>query len=443
MPRPIIVLLVLAVAALPLWYATRLVLARHRTLLLPGQTSYGHRLIQESCFSCHVPWSGVGQQSCLGCHRQALEAVNDTHAAARFDDPVNAAELQRLNVTLCTTCHREHRPAITDASSSTVAKDFCVVCHLDVLSERPSHRGFGAAGCSASGCHHYHDNRALYTDLLRRHKHDPDLSPPPRVVPSREPPAAAPAPLIEGDADAPAPARESGSVAHEWARSEHARARVNCSACHQPESMISAPRPWEDRPGFRACVRCHTVEAAAFSTGRHGMRDAVGLAPLTPSMATLPMRPDAAHRAVTCAVCHAAHALDIRSAAVEACESCHADEHTHAYRASAHFALWAAERKGTAPPGSGVSCATCHMPRVVIEEGGRRSVHADHDQSRNLRPSEAMALDVCRSCHGLPFSLAALADATLVRRNFNGTPRAGLTGMDLVGPSKDKGEPTP
>jgi hypothetical protein len=424
MTRPIIVLLVLGVAAWPIWRATRLVLARHRTLFLPGQTSYGHRLIQESCFSCHTPWSGVRQQSCLDCHGQALKAVNDTHAAPRFDNPVNASELQRLNVMLCTTCHREHRPAITDASSTTIAKDFCVVCHQDVLSERPSHRGFDAAGCSATGCHHYHDNRALYADLLRRRKDEPDLFPPPRVVPPRAPLAAAQAALNEGDADAPAPARESGGVANEWAGSEHARAGVNCRACHDPKSTAGAPGRWEDRPGYRPCGGCHTVEAAAFSTGRHGMRDAVGLTPLTPSMATLPMRPDAAHRAVTCGACHAAHALDVRSAAVEACESCHADEHTRAYRASAHFALWAAERRGTGLPGSGVSCATCHMPRVVGEEGGRRSIHADHDQSRNLRPSEAMALGVCGSCHGLPFSLAALADAAVIRRNFNGKPRA-------------------
>jgi hypothetical protein len=162
------------------------------------------------------------------------------------------------------------------------------------------------------------------------------------------------------------------------------------------------------------------------------MRIAVGLTPLMPEMATLPMRPGAAHRAVTCGACHAPHSLDLSRAAVEACESCHADEHTRAYRASPHFALWQLERQGVGSRGSGVSCATCHLPRVLNEDGGRRSLHADHDQSRNLRPSEEMALEVCDSCHGLPFSLAALADPLLIRGNFNGRPAAHLTGIDLV-----------
>jgi predicted CXXCH cytochrome family protein len=422
-------LLLVGMAAAAIWPLARWAWKRHRALLLPGKTSYGHRLIEDACFSCHLPWSGAQQQSCLGCHGRALEAMNDTHRAARFDDPVNAAELQRLNVLLCVTCHREHRPEITDSSSTTVPKDFCVVCHQDVATDRPSHRTFDAAGCASTGCHHYHDNRALYTDLLRRRKDEPDLRPSPRAVPSRDRVASGRAALTALDADGPATTTD---VTRDWARSAHASAGVNCTGCHQATTSAGKADGWTRDPGDATCRRCHEVEAAAFSSGRHGMRVAVGLPPLTPALATLPMRPGAAHRAVTCGTCHTPHALDVSSAAVEACESCHADDHTRAYRGSPHFALWQLERQGIGSRGSGVSCATCHLPRVFNEDGGTRSLHADHDQSRNLRPSEEMALEVCDSCHGLPFSLAALADPLLIRSNFTGRPAAHLAGIDLV-----------
>ena len=45
-----------------------------------------------------------------------------------------------------------------------------------------------------------------------------------------------------------------------------------------------------------------------------------------------------------------------------------------------------------------------------------------HNQNANLRPNDKMVREVCARCHGLPFTLDALADANLVRRNFAGAP---------------------
>ena len=79
--------------------------------------------------------------------------------------------------------------------------------------------------------------------------------------------------------------------------------------------------------------------------------------------ARLPMREDAAHQSLTCNSRHVAHRYDVKRAAVEACMDCHNDTHTRAYEESPHHELWQQELDGELDAGSGVSCATCHMPR--------------------------------------------------------------------------------
>jgi hypothetical protein len=67
------------------------------------------------------------------------------------------------------------------------------------------------------------------------------------------------------------------------------------------------------------------------------------------------------------------------------------------------------------------------------EREGKRMVLAAHNQNDNLRPVDRMARDVCMHCHGLGYSLQALADRPLVERNFIGSPAAGArTSMTLL-----------
>lgn len=51
---------------------------------------------------------------------------------------------------------------------------------------------------------------------------------------------------------------------------------------------------------------------------------------------------------------------------------------------------------------------------------GSRIVFATHNQNDNPRPNEKMARNVCGHCHGLQFTLDALADPALVQANFQG-----------------------
>ena len=74
------------------------------------------------------------------------------------------------------------------------------------------------------------------------------------------------------------------------------------------------------------------------------------------------------------------------------------------------------------------------MPRdeYRVPDSAARRMLVQHNQSDNLRPSEKMIRPVCMSCHGLAFSIDALADAKLVARNFAGKPGAHVKSIDMV-----------
>ncbi|MEM7396814.1 MAG: ammonia-forming cytochrome c nitrite reductase subunit c552, partial [Verrucomicrobiota bacterium] len=131
------------------------------------------------------------------------------------------------------------------------------------------------------------------------------------------------------------------------------------------------------------------------------------------------MHSGTAHHNLSCVSCHRAHDFDLQWAAVDACLQCHNDAHSTAFRRSPHFKLWEAEIEGRAPAGTGVSCATCHLPRIRNEAG---EVLVQHNQNDNLRPNEKMIRSVCVNCHGVPFSLEALADAGAIERCFDQAP---------------------
>jgi hypothetical protein len=451
-----------------------------RKVFLPGHTSPGHHQIEQKCESCHTPFGGVAQESCVACHGEGLSAAEDSHSTGKFEDPRNALQLGHLDATHCVACHLEHRPTQTDPVGVTARAGFCVECHRDVGRDRASHADLAFTSCTNIGCHNFHDNRAVYGDFLGKHRGEPDLlakasvpvrgeAPAPTAVgvapagpegPEAAPPTTLPAGTGQGGAsgattalaavatitpDAPNAIDDRGGEGSAgralatagWQRSAHARAGVSCGGCHRAGGKADAVWSWRPDPTV-ACARCHEDERRTFSGGKHGMRIAAGLPPMRPADALVPSKMKTqvvanAHEAgLTCARCHDAHAPDLRLAAVESCEGCHDDGHTRTYRQSEHFARWQAELAGTGAPGSGVSCATCHLPRAVDRSGDAPRVWVDHNQNGNLRPVDKMARSVCMSCHGLAFSLASLADPDLVARNFKGRPRPVRTGFDLL-----------
>ena len=414
-----------------------------KSTMLPGTTTHGHFQIELDCNACHsaaeesaedsaakgrIAVGFVMQDACIRCHGQQLKQARDTHPAKKFNDPTNADRLLTLDAQDCLTCHREHVPDQTVSMGLTIPVDYCWHCHQDVADSRPSHANLTYDSCATAGCHNYHDNRALYEKFLDEHFDEPDhlasaTLPARTLAASWAEQHGTVEKLSPDQADAPRSIQVDAQIVDDWAQTSHAAAGVNCSGCHQQEADT-----WSDAVSLSACAKCHERQRDSFLTGRHGMRLASGMSPMTPAQARLSMHVDAAHRQLTCNACHQGHRFDTQFAAVQACQQCHADAHTLAYRGSAHQGLWQQELDGKVAAGNGVSCASCHMPR--LNDGGE--VWVNHDQNSNLRPSETMAREVCMNCHGLEYSLSALADESCVNSCFSTAPSQRVESVQMA-----------
>ncbi|MBX2804919.1 MAG: cytochrome c3 family protein [Hyphomicrobiales bacterium] len=425
-----------------------------RSQFLIGETTSGHYQIELACNSCHDPFGGESamQDACESCHSQELKLANDSHPAKKFSDPRNADRRAILDATLCVTCHREHNPEITGLMGVTLPDDYCFLCHQDVGENRISHNGLPFDGCTAAGCHNFHDNRALYEDFLEKHADEPPLKIPTVITVQKPLPAEdqrKTPPLTLTSADAPQDRLEDANLIDDWHDTAHAKAGVNCKGCHAPKSVLGEEAPWADKPEAGVCVSCHKAEAETFTAGKHGMRlrkgllasheglggffDDEALSPMRPALARLPMQPEAPDKDLSCTSCHGAHRFDVVKAQVDTCLSCHADEHSRAYPGSPHHQAWLAEQRGEGVSGSGVSCATCHMPRIEVEdEYGLKSIVVTHNQNFTLEPNEKMIRPVCLSCHGLQFSLDSLADQGVISSNFTKGPSIRVESIDWV-----------
>ncbi|MEO0861037.1 MAG: cytochrome c3 family protein [Pseudomonadota bacterium] len=460
--------------------SARLYVGGDRTAFLPGETSGVHHQIEMTCETCHTsaPFADQAKvrkdinKTCVTCHKEELKEADDSHPIKKFKNPRMAAYWDRIDGRFCTSCHAEHQPEITQAGLLTLPGDYCVACHSegeqDVRVNRASHLGLTFDTCASSGCHNYHDNRALYEDFLVKHAGTPWVSADPVHAPAALAMARA-RPKPEEIADylaaviAPEVGRDPEAEAH-WAASAHAAADVGCGGCHAPdaETPTEIEANWIDAPSEAVCADCHRGEAQTFAMGRHGMRrhpevaaardtkrmlgrlgwkeppegvvaaleaylaDPAAPAQMSTTEALVDLHAEALGQDLTCATCHAPHKQDLTFAATGACLTCHSDDHSLAYEGSPHHGLTLAEAAGDLPPGAGVTCATCHMP----QSEPRGAVLTNHNQNDTLRPNEKMIRPVCMSCHSLEFSIDALADADLVRRNFRGKPNRHVESID-------------
>lgn len=242
--------------------------------------------------------------------------------------------------------------------------------------------------------------------------------------------------LAVSDADMPASIEVEETILSDWSASAHAEFGANCSACHLEEgaSKNTEDLAWSHSVSEQSCAQCHSTEVERFHAGKHGMRLAAGLPPMTPALARLPMKDDAAHRELGCHSCHDAHDYNTKTAAVDACLTCHNDDHSVAYLDSPHYALWQNELANPdTHANTGVSCATCHMPRIDydVSDWVSRTI-VDHNQSANFAPNTKMIRTTCMHCHGLEFSINAVSDPALVTNNFSGYPSVVVDSMRLA-----------
>lgn len=382
-----------------------------KSAFLPDETTHGHYQIELKCAACHTPMMGVKQDACLGCHQEELELSQDSHPETKFNDPRNFDMVAKLDARKCITCHTEHRPDITHKTGVTLPKDYCQNCHENISLERESHKKLKFDSCSTSGCHNYHDNTALYEDFLLSHFNESDLRENGTEISLNKR-------KTKVVKDTKLDFDVSPIVHHNWESTTHAKSGVSCKDCHQPNNS-----KWTEKVSFKTCQECHESEAKGFLEGKHGMRLKAGLSPMTPEMARLPMNKNMAHAELNCISCHSSHRFDIKEAAVESCLKCHNDKHSLNYKQSPHYTALLEDSNSR---GKGVSCATCHMPR--ISKDGKVSVQ--HNQNATLRPNSKMVRTSCIKCHGLQFSLDSLADEDLIQNNFNGRPKVHVKSLD-------------
>lgn len=195
LPRSVLNLrtaIILALLLLLAWFTAAFALDQ-RQVFLPGETSQGHVLFEASCASCHEGFKAVSNDTCMRCHK--AEMATDTHGAKKFGDPRWAAELDKLAVLTCTTCHNEHVHMF--GRGVHLQPDLCLVCHQGIIEgDLQSHNGFAPDGCWTGGCHNFHDHRSISTGFLRDNLDQPPMLPvqtwPERVVETQVPVAPEP-----------------------------------------------------------------------------------------------------------------------------------------------------------------------------------------------------------------------------------------------------------
>lgn len=410
-----------------------------KSQLLIGETTYGHHQIEMACGTCHTSAfsnEDVIQNACTQCHAEELDTANDSHPKSKFTDPRNADLLSIIDARYCVSCHTEHHKDKTQDMGVTLPTDYCFHCHEDVGKERDSHKDLPFDSCANSGCHNYHDNRALYEGFLERHANEPilkiiaqlpektaeknyhDKNPNTRALTTEE------------IATSPHANKANETIMHEWLSSSHSRNGITCANCHTPKK----DDVWIDKPDHTACQSCHERQVSGFLEGKHGMRLANTLSQplqaITPKEGKLAFKEESLAIEHSCSSCHTSHEFNTKTAAVEACLGCHNDEHSLAYKDSPHFLSWEKELSGETPKNTGVSCASCHMHRETINKAGDTFVV--HNQNLTLRPNEKMIRPVCMNCHGVGFSIDALADEILIKNNFTGQPSQHVESIDWV-----------
>lgn len=422
------------------YYGYKIFYAEDKTELLIGETTYGHYQIEMSCGTCHTEAFGGGeviQDACVQCHGAELEAVNDSHPKKKFTNPRNADLLDVIDARYCVSCHTEHHKDKTLEMGLTLPEDYCFHCHEDVIEERESHKDLAFDSCATAGCHNYHDNLALYEGFLVRHGNEPifkAIAELPQRTAAKEFKANNPD-VVSVDRNAIdvslVKTEVPDDLIHSWEDSAHAENGVMCINCHIDTAVSN---DWIAKPNHEQCATCHEQQVTGFLESKHGMRladtNVLPLKAMTPAQSKdLEFKETSLQIEHGCAACHDPHGVDTQKAAVESCLGCHNDEHSLAFMDSPHGQLWQQALSGDIPENSGVSCASCHMPRQHYTVKKER-VYVEHNQNLTLRPNEKMIRPVCMNCHGLAFSIDALADENLINNNFSGQPSEHIPSVD-------------
>lgn len=431
------------------YFSYVLTVSNDKTEFLIGHTTYGHYQIEMECSACHTdPFGGeeVLQDACVTCHQQELDDAHDSHPKKKFTDPREAYRLETIDARYCISCHTEHKKEQTLEMGVSLPTDFCYHCHQDVLENRESHKELPYDSCANAGCHNYHDNRALYESFLVKHAGEPWLHDKAEIPQANFAKSIALSTASKSITLEDAQYAEAfPEIQHDFLQSAHSDAGMQCSACHQQNDQ-----EWIEKPGTQECKTCHSGEYEGFISGKHGMSilpegmmDEELIKP-GDSLFSSEFKNEALQNQHGCTACHSSHKFETKTAQVSACLTCHNDEHSTSFTDSPHGKLWEKASNGLIDKENAVSCATCHMPKTFHTKSGMEVelykmnekdrenilVKVEHNQNDNLRPNEKMIRGVCMNCHGLEFTIDALADEKLIKNNFHGKPKNHVESVD-------------
>ncbi|MEM9804356.1 MAG: cytochrome c3 family protein [Cyanobacteria bacterium P01_D01_bin.56] len=228
--------------------------------------------------------------------------------------------------------------------------------------------------------------------------------------------------------------QELNDITSQWRTSAHALNDINCSSCHENKET----KEFMASPNHESCQSCHEQSVETFLLSKHGIRLLEGKSPLSPSMARIPMNHDAMDKQMNCNSCHNVHSANTIEASVDACLTCHNDNHSLNYKNSKHAQLFSDSQALPRPGAGAVSCSTCHLPRVTHGDGDSSTVKVNHNNTYNLKPQDRMVGDVCMNCHGVEYSYNSIFDPELVEANFDRPPTLEMETFDLMRAAEER-----
>ncbi|MBE9029782.1 cytochrome c3 family protein [filamentous cyanobacterium LEGE 11480] len=219
------------------------------------------------------------------------------------------------------------------------------------------------------------------------------------------------------------------TINQQWKGSAHALNDVNCASCHKDKKT----KALVNNLGPESCKSCHEGEVDTFLLGKHGIRLLEKQSPLTPDRARIPMQADAHSKSMNCNACHNVHSVKTVPAAVDSCLTCHSDQHSLNYEKSKHAQLFQAKAaRLPRPDQASVTCATCHLPRSLMDEDDEDSVFVNHNNTYTLLPRDRMVRDVCMNCHGMEYSYNNIFDDENVEANFDHASTQDLKTLEMM-----------
>lgn len=117
-------------------------------MLSPGNLYEAHSDIQNNCFSCHKPFSGTPNESCISCHK--ISDISKKNTILKFHE-----KIQNQN---CITCHSDHKGLDNKLALNKFDhfvlpdkdRNSCVTCHSQPKNELHNQLSNSCVSCHST-----------------------------------------------------------------------------------------------------------------------------------------------------------------------------------------------------------------------------------------------------------------------------------------------------